>query len=322
MSVEKEKMEKMPDNEKKERKSKKKKSKKTTSKKRKGIGKVVFLDGQSPLRTKQILGMKHGTGMNRDIPVMGGGSGSPNLMASLARQVGVAGGANVPTPDQMRLQQDISQIKEQQRIADQGIHVVEGEVVTPTELKQAQAELVAEAVKRNRGRPKGALNKSTIAKQQAEADALAGKPPTSIGKMKPPLYPPPPYPPRSTEGNSGKAKLDLLASTYVIRLNSGEAPTDEGEDLAQEYKKLGFHVPTELARTLETASNASSSLPDGLYQSPLRNVNLNPNSQMPKSRGIQMNQNKINATSYADLSTSLVGSQAFPTQVTHAEEDT
>lgn len=57
--------------------------------------------------------MQRRTGMNRDIP-LGGGGGSPNLIASLARQAPTPAPATaqvIQTPDQFNIQQDIKQIK-------------------------------------------------------------------------------------------------------------------------------------------------------------------------------------------------------------------
>jgi len=57
--------------------------------------------------------MQRRTGMNRDIP-LGGGGGSPNLIASLARQAPTPAPASaqvIQTPDQFNIQQDIKQIK-------------------------------------------------------------------------------------------------------------------------------------------------------------------------------------------------------------------
>lgn len=66
--------------------------------KRKGKAKGGFFS--LPLMQKR-------TGMNRDIP-LGSGGGSPNLLASLARQ---APPQVIQTPDQFNIQQDIKQIK-------------------------------------------------------------------------------------------------------------------------------------------------------------------------------------------------------------------
>lgn len=71
------------------------------------LGKVVVLDGKMAIDRR--------TGLNRDIP-MGGGGGSSNLMANLARQ-GLAVSQPQPsiqTPDQFKLAQDITTIKSQQ----------------------------------------------------------------------------------------------------------------------------------------------------------------------------------------------------------------
>lgn len=89
------------------KKSKKMKARPKKEKKPSYLGKVVVLDGKREIDRR--------TGLNRDIP-MGGGGGSSNLMANLVRQ-GLAVGPPQPsiqTPDQFKLAQDISSIKTQQ----------------------------------------------------------------------------------------------------------------------------------------------------------------------------------------------------------------
>lgn len=88
----------------KKKKQKKKQERKPALKPR---GKLFILDGRTPLAK---------TAMNRDIPLVMGGGGSPNLMSALAgqqlRQVQVP--QQVQTPDAFKAQQDIRDIKSAQ----------------------------------------------------------------------------------------------------------------------------------------------------------------------------------------------------------------
>lgn len=94
--------------------------------------------------------MQRRTGMNRDIP-LGGGGGSPNLIASLARQAPTPAPATaqvIQTPDQFNIQQDIKQIKaetaeiktEQARAkrADAGLTRIENERRKEVEAEKRQ----------------------------------------------------------------------------------------------------------------------------------------------------------------------------------------
>jgi hypothetical protein len=88
---------------------KKKKQKKKVDKKPvlKSRGKLFILDGRTPLAK---------TAMNRDIPLVMGGGGSPNLMSALAGQQlrPVQAPQPVQTPDAFKVQQDIKDIKRAQ----------------------------------------------------------------------------------------------------------------------------------------------------------------------------------------------------------------
>lgn len=85
---------------------KKKKQKRKGDKKPvlKSRGKLFILDGRTPLAK---------TAMNRDIPLVMGGGGSPNLMNALAGQQlrPVQAQQPVQTPDAFKVQQDIKDIK-------------------------------------------------------------------------------------------------------------------------------------------------------------------------------------------------------------------
>lgn len=90
----------------KDKKAKKKRRPKP-AKKPSYLGKVVKLDG-----TAQMF---RGTGLNRDIPPMGGAGGSQNLLAALAARPPISGqGYAIQTPDQFNIQQDIKSIKQEQ----------------------------------------------------------------------------------------------------------------------------------------------------------------------------------------------------------------
>jgi hypothetical protein len=88
----------------KSKKLKKDKLKKPRAKKR--LTGLVVLDGRRQIDRR--------TGMNRDIPPMGGAGGSPNLMAALAARPPISAQASyaIQTPDQFKQAQDISNIAE------------------------------------------------------------------------------------------------------------------------------------------------------------------------------------------------------------------
>lgn len=78
------------------------KKRKPKPKGKKRISGLVILDGKRQIDRR--------TGLNRDIP-MGGGGGSPNLLAALAARPPITGQAQViQTPDQFKQAQDISNI--------------------------------------------------------------------------------------------------------------------------------------------------------------------------------------------------------------------
>jgi len=90
------------------KKDKAKKLKKPrVSKLRKRMTGLVILDGKRQIDRR--------TGLNRDIPPMGGGGGSPNLMQALALRPPITGqgGFTIQTPDQFKQAQDISAIAEE-----------------------------------------------------------------------------------------------------------------------------------------------------------------------------------------------------------------
>ena len=88
----------------KSKKLKRDKLKKPRAKKR--LTGLVILDGKRQIDRR--------TGMNRDIPPMGGAGGSPNLMAALAARppISAQAGYTIQTPDQFKQAQDISNIAE------------------------------------------------------------------------------------------------------------------------------------------------------------------------------------------------------------------
>lgn len=85
-------------------KAKKKKAKPRAKKRMTGL---VVLDGKRQIDRR--------TGLNRDIPAMAGGGGSPNLMSALAMRPAITGqgGFSIQTPDQFKQAQDISTIAEE-----------------------------------------------------------------------------------------------------------------------------------------------------------------------------------------------------------------
>jgi len=82
------------------------KKKKAKPRAKKRMGGLVILDGKRQIDRR--------TGMNRDIP-MGGGGGSPNLLQALATRPPITGqgGFTIQTPDQFKQAQDISTIAEE-----------------------------------------------------------------------------------------------------------------------------------------------------------------------------------------------------------------
>ena len=85
---------------------KKDKAKKKKPRAKKRMTGLVVLDGKRQINRR--------TGLNRDIP-MGGGGGSPNLMSALAMRPAITGqgGYSIQTPDQFKQAQDISNIAEE-----------------------------------------------------------------------------------------------------------------------------------------------------------------------------------------------------------------
>ena len=334
--MEKEKSEKMPDNEMKERKPKKVKKTKKPKKKPKKIvmetsapasSKGLYKEKETPLRMKQFLGLKYGTGMNRDIPAMGGAGGSSNLMSALGRNVG-SYSSQIITPDQMKLQQDVTDIKAQHRMANEGVHVVEGQIVTPEELNSARAEATAEAITKLRKErsDKGKLRGPRAPPKQ---NGMVGDVPGSISQMMtPPSGPPPireiPDEPdldnqllRSTPTPSTDKELKKIAKEYIYKVTKGrEQPTEQGNYLKNEFVRRDIKVPENLKEVtlLEGSTSSGYTSPP---PAPLRPAQPGLGGFAGQSlinhhaggMGIHSPPTKINTTSFADLSHSLVGKQ-------------
>lgn len=331
--MEKEKSEKMPDNEMKERKPKKVKKPKKPKKKPKKIimeiasSKGLHKEKETPLRMKQFLGLKYGTGMNRDIPAMGGAGSSSNLAAALHRNVG-SYSSQILTPDQMKLQQDVTDIKSQHRMANEGVHVVEGQIVTPEELNAARVEATAEAITKLRKTRSDKGNKRGP-RAPPKQNGMAGDVPGSISQMiMTPLGPPPfsakreiPDEPdldnellRSTPSPSTDKELKKDAKEYIYKvLQGGEQPTDQGNYLKAEFVKRGLKVPKDLEQVTLVVGFEGGGYPE----SPLRPTPAGLGGYGGQSKinlhagGMGLNDapTKINATSFADLAHSLVGRQ-------------
>lgn len=334
--MEKEKSEKMPDNEMKERKPKKVKKAKKPKKKPKKIimemsapasSKGLHKEKETPLRMKQFLGLKYGTGMNRDIPAMGGAGGSSNLVAALGRNVG-SYSSQIITPDQMKLQQDVTDIKAQHRMANEGVHIVEGQIVTPEELNAARAEATASAITKLRKErsDKGKLRGPRAPPKQ---NGMAGDVPGSISQMMTPPHGPPPIidltgdePDLDNELLRGvpqpptDKELKKAAKEYIYKVTQGgEQPTDQGNYLKAEFVKRGLKVPKDLEKvTLVVGFEGGGFTPP---PAPLRPtpaglggfagqslINLHAGGM-----GVSSAPAKINATSHADLVHSLIGKQ-------------
>ena len=334
--MEKEKSEKMPDNEMKERKPKKVKKVKKPKKKPKKIiremsapasSKGLHKEKETPLRMKQFLGLKYGTGMNRDIPAMGGAGGSPNLAAALGRNIG-SYSSQILTPDQMKLQQDVTDIKAQHRMANEGVHIVEGQIVTPEELNAARAEATASAITKLRKErsDKGKLRGPRAPPKQ---NGMVGDVPGSISQMMtPPSGPPPPSAKREIPDEPDldnellrgipspltDKELKKAAKEYIYKVTQGgEQPTDQGNFLKAEFVKRGLKVPKDLENVTLVVGFEGGGYPE----SPLRPtpaglggfagqslINLHAGGMGVSSAPV-----KINATSHADLVHSLVGKQ-------------
>jgi len=91
----------------KDKKAKKQKRRPKKEQKPSYLGKVVILDGKRQIDRR--------TGLNRDIPAMGGAGGSQNLLATLAARPPIsAQGPPIQTPDQFKLAEDIKGIRSEQ----------------------------------------------------------------------------------------------------------------------------------------------------------------------------------------------------------------
>jgi hypothetical protein len=131
----------------KDKKAKKQKRRPRAGKKPSYLGKVV------------VLGARQ-TGLNRDIPPMGGAGGSQNLLAALAARPPVSGqGYTIQTPDQFAIQQDIKSIKQEQTGIAQEIGVQAAE-----RKRRADSNLTKEE---NAARREEALLKKEMAKAAA-----------------------------------------------------------------------------------------------------------------------------------------------------------
>ena len=339
--MEKEKSEKMPDNEMKERKPKKVKKAKKPKKKPKKIimeilapasSKGLHKEKETPLRMKQFLGLKYGTGMNRDIPAMGGAGGSSNLMSALGRNVG-SYSSQILTPDQMKLQQDVTDIKSQHRMANEGVHVVEGQIVTPEELNTARTEATAEAITKLR---KTRTDKGKIygPRGPPKQNGMEGDVPGSISQlMTTPLGPPPfsakreiPDEPdldnellRAIPDKITLIELRKVAKEYVYKVSqAGEQPTSQGNYLKAEFIKRRWKVPDELERvTLVGGVEGSGYTPSP--PAPLRPTapgfggfaGQNKTNSHLGGTGLHTPPTKINATTFADYPSSIVGQQSW-----------
>jgi hypothetical protein len=124
-------------------KAKKKKAKPRAKKRMTGL---VVLDGKRQIDRR--------TGLNRDIPAMAGGGGSPNLMSALAMRPAITGqgGFSIQTPDQFKQAQDIStiaeEVKKQGRISIGEPTKMTGKVIDLTDIEeQKKAFMKPEPVK-------------------------------------------------------------------------------------------------------------------------------------------------------------------------------
>ena len=334
--MEKEKSEKMPDNEMKERKPKKTKKAKKPKKKPKKIimeisapasSKGLYKEKETPLRMKQFLGLKYGTGMNRDIPAMGGAGGSSNLAAALGRNVG-SYSSQILTPDQMKLQQDVTDIKAQHRMANEGVHVVEGQIVTPEELNAARAEATADAITKLR-KERSDKGKARGPRAPPKQNGMQGDVPGSISQlMTTPLGPPPfsakreiPDEPdldnellRAIPDKISNTELKKRAKEYIYKVSQGaEQPTDQGDYLKAEFIKRRWKVPDDLERvTLVVGFEGGGNPPSPLRAAPAGFSGYGGQSVInkhPGGIGIHSPPTKINATSFADYPNSSVGKQ-------------
>jgi hypothetical protein len=134
---------------------KKDKAKKKKPRAKKRMTGLVVLDGKRQINRR--------TGLNRDIP-MGGGGGSPNLMSALAMRPAITGqgGYSIQTPDQFKQAQDISNIAEE--VKKQRINIGQ-----PVELGKVQDLTNVEAQKKAfvKPEPQGAGAEPLMAKAQA-----------------------------------------------------------------------------------------------------------------------------------------------------------
>jgi hypothetical protein len=111
---------------------KKDKAKKKKPRAKKRMTGLVILDGKRQIDRR--------TGLNRDIPPMGGGGGSPNLLQALATRPAITGqgGFSIQTPDQFKQAQDISTIAEEvkkQRISIGEPTKLSGKIIDLTDVE-------------------------------------------------------------------------------------------------------------------------------------------------------------------------------------------
>lgn len=131
---------------------------------RKRITGLVILDGKRQIDRR--------TGLNRDIPPMGGAGGSPNLLQALATRPAITGqgGFSIQTPDQFKQAQDISTIAEEvkkQRISIGEPTKLTGKVLDLTDVEeQKKAFTKPEPVKMQRPNKEPPLRKQVEKMQE------------------------------------------------------------------------------------------------------------------------------------------------------------
>ena len=135
-------------------------------------------DKKKKKRPKKLVGKPfigvHKTGLNRDIP-MGGGGGSQNLLANLLASRQAQQSQPIQTPDQFKIAQDITSIKaeqqvqaEKQRKANYGYTIPENQLRKELE---AQKKAEASAAKMEQMKAEAAKPKGGLTPEQAHAAA-------------------------------------------------------------------------------------------------------------------------------------------------------
>ena len=137
-------------------------------------------DKKKKKRPKKLVGKPfvgvHKTGMNRDIP-MGGGGGSQNLLANLLASRQSQPGQVAQTPDQFKIAQDITSIKAEQQVqAEKARRANYGLTIPENELrKQLAAQKKAEesAAKMEKMKAEAGVKPKGLTEEQANAAATA-----------------------------------------------------------------------------------------------------------------------------------------------------